>query len=582
MSNLGCGEVEIFSGPVEDGLRERRAEATRLAAWDLTQHQLLDLELIANGGFAPLQGFLGEDDYRSVLTSMRLETGSLWPIPVTLDLDAALADRLAIGDRLALRHPEGMPLAVLTLESLFRPDKYEEAAAVVGTTDPAHPWVHHLLHEVGEIYAGGRLEILEKPPHALFRDLRLEPPALRDLFQRRGWQRVVAFQTRNPLHRAHFELVRRAAEEADAAILLHPVIGRTRAGDLDNISRVACYRAVLPRFSPRPILLSLLPLAMRMAGPREALWHALIRKNYGATHFIVGRDHASPGTDSAGRPFYDPYSAQRLTARHQAEIGIHILPFEELVHRRDLKLYVSRSEIPAGTPIDTLSGSELRQKLRQGQALPSHFTFREVENELRKRYPPRHQQGVVIFFTGLSGAGKSTIAGLLQALLEEQSERRTTLLDGDLVRRHLSSELGFSHQHRNLNVARIGFVATEIAKHGGIAICAPIAPFAAARDKIRQAVQEIGGFIEIHVATPLEVCEQRDAKGLYAKARAGLIQGFTGIDDPYEPPPNPELLIDTSREKAGDAATRILDFLHHEGYLAGPLPRVERNVYEPE
>lgn len=548
--------------------REKRAEAARLKTWDLRLHQLLDLELIGNGAFAPLTGFLGEADYLSVLESSRLVNGKSWPIPVTLDLPQSFAETLAIGERITLRHPEGIPLAILKIESLYRPDKEAEAAAVLGTTDAAHPWVSYLKNTIGEVYAGGPLEILETPKHSNFRALRQSPAELKALFKERGFKRVVAFQTRNPLHRAHVELVQRAADQADAAILLQPVVGRTRPGDIDEYTRVRCYQAVLPHFRPRPAVLSLLPLAMRMAGPREALWHAIIRKNYGATHFIVGRDHASPGNDSQGKPIYDPYAAQRLVAEHQEEIGIEVLPFEELVYRKDIDRYVSRSEVPAGAPIATLSGTELRQKLRDGEALPGFFTYPEVEKELRKRHRSRAGQGFVVFFTGLSGAGKSTIANVLVSKLEEQGQRRITLLDGDLVRQHLSSELGFSREHRNLNVTRIGFVAAEVAKHGGAAICAPIAPYRQARKEVRAIAEESGGFIEVHVATPLETCEERDRKGLYAKARAGLVKGFTGIDDPYEVPEDPELRIDTRLTSAEEAAEAVLRYLEAQGYLA--------------
>jgi sulfate adenylyltransferase len=545
--------------------RERRAAAARLPAWDLGPHQLCDLELLLAGGFAPLSGFLGEKDYRAVLAGSRLADGRLWPMPICLDLPAAVADALAPGDRLALRHPEGVPLAVLTIDSLFRPDKEEEAAAILGTTDRAHPWVAHLADEVAEVYAGGTLEPLEPPPHAIFRAFRHTPAQLKAIFAAAGWQRVVAFQTRNPLHRAHVELVSRAAARADAAILLHPVVGRTQPGDVDDFTRVACYRAVLPRFAPRPAMLSLLPLAMRMAGPREALWHALIRKNYGATHFVVGRDHASPG------PFYEPYAAQQLVAQHAAEIGIEALPFEELVYRPDEGVYVGRSEVPAGAPVASLSGSELRRRLRAGEALPDFFTYPEVEAELRRRVRPRSELGFAVFFTGLSGAGKSTIAGVLLAMLEERGPRGVTLLDGDVVRRHLSSELGFSRQHRDLNVTRIGFVAAEIVKHGGVAICAPIAPYAAARRQARAMIEAQGGFVEVYVETPLETCEQRDRKGLYAKARAGLVKGFTGIDDPYEAPQNAEIVVDTRSESAEEAAERIVAYLAAQGYLKAQI-----------
>lgn len=565
---IAPAELSPGAAPAADLVRERRAGAARLPAWDLSPHQLCDLELLLNGGFAPLAGYLGEEDYHAVLAGSRLAGGALWPIPICLDLPAELADTLAPGDRLTLRHPEGVPLAVLKIASLFRPDKEAEAAALLGTTDAAHPWVAYLRDGVGDVYAGGALEPLEPPPHAVFRDLRQGPAELRRLFATRGWQRVVAFQTRNPLHRAHVELVRRAAAAAEAAILLHPVVGRTRPGDVEDFARVACYRAVLPRFAPHPAELAILPLAMRMAGPREALWHALIRKNHGATHFIVGRDHASPGSGSDGRPFYEPYAAQELLARHAGELGLAVLPFEELVFREDLRVFVPRSEVPAGAPLAALSGTELRRRLRDGEPLPDHFTFPEVEKELRRRQRPRREQGFAIFFTGLSGAGKSTVAGVLLAMLEERGPRPVTLLDGDIVRRHLSSELGFSRRHRDLNVTRIGFVAAEIVKHRGAAICAPIAPYAAARRQVRAMIEEQGGFVEVYMATPLEVCEQRDRKGLYAKARAGLVQGFTGIDDPYETPERPEITVDTRDESAEAAAERILAYLVEKGYLA--------------
>jgi sulfate adenylyltransferase len=547
-----------------------RAEAARLPAWDLTPHQLCDLELLGNGGFAPLTGYLNPADYASVLAHARLASGELWPIPVTLDVSESFGSDLEIGQRIALRHPEGMPLAVLTVESVYRPDKEAEARAVLGTTDVAHPWVRHLRDAVGPVYVGGAIELVELPAHHVFRRHRHTPAELRTQFAERGWKTVVAFQTRNPLHRAHVELVRRAAEQSGAdGILLQPVVGRTRPGDVDEFTRVRCYDAVLPHFAPKPALLSLLPLAMRMAGPREALWHALIRKNYGATHFIVGRDHASAGNDSNGRPFHGPYEAQELVARHATEIGIQVLPFEELVYLASADLYVTRSEVPGNAEVAALSGTELRRRLRDGIELPSWFTYPAIERELRKRHKSRAEQGFVVFFTGLSGAGKSTIANIVLALLEERGPRQVTLLDGDLVRKHLSSELGFSREHRDLNVTRIGFVAAEIARHGGAAICAPIAPYAAARRVVRETVGEAGGFIEVHLSTPLEICEERDRKGLYAKARAGLLKGFTGIDDPYEAPAAPEIRIDTARATAEEAAQRIVAHLEKEGFL-GP------------
>ena len=556
------------SGSAGATSRHDRLAAARLPAWDLTPHQLCDLELLGNGGFAPLTGYLNPVDYRSVLQRSRLADGTLWPIPITLDVSETFAEELHIGERITLRHPEGMPLAVLTVESVYRPDKEAEAIAILGTSDVAHPWVRHLRDAVGPVYVGGPIELVELPAHHVFRRHRHTPAELRAEFRKRGWNNVVAFQTRNPLHRAHVELVRRAAEQAGAdGILLQPVVGRTRPGDVDEFTRVRCYEAVLPHFEPRPALLSLLPLAMRMAGPKEALWHALIRRNYGATHFIVGRDHASAGSDSNGRPFHSPYAAQELVDRHAAEIGIEVLPFEELSYLASEDRYVTRSEVPEGTETTALSGTELRRRLRDGVELPGWFTYPAIERELRRRHKPRREQGFVVFFTGLSGAGKSTIANIVLALLEERGPRQVTLLDGDLVRKHLSSELGFSREHRDLNVTRIGFVASEIARHGGAVICAPIAPYAGARRIVRETVGESGGFVEVHLSTPIETCEERDRKGLYAKARAGLLKGFTGIDDPYEAPSAPELRIDTSQATAEQAALRIVEQLEREGYL---------------
>jgi sulfate adenylyltransferase len=548
-----------------DDAKARRAEARRLPTWDLGPVQLCDLELLLNGGFAPLVGFLGEADHRSVVERERLADGALWPMPITLDVSERFAEGLALGSRVTLLHPEGVPLAVLTIESLFRPDRTAEAEAVLGTSDPAHPWVRHLQDGAHPVCLGGTLEALDPVPHAVFRRHRHTPAELRAEFARRGWSRVVAFQTRNPLHRAHVELVRRAAEIADASILLHPVVGRTQPGDVDAFSRLRCYEAVLPHFE-RPCLLSVLPLAMRMAGPREAIWHALIRKNHGATHFIVGRDHAGPAPRPDGRAFYGALEAQQRALALAGEIGLEILPFEEMVYRPDVDRYEPRSAVPVGSPVAALSGTEQRRLLRDGLPLPTYFTYPEVERELRRAHPPRAQQGLVVFMTGLSGAGKSTIAQVLAKRLEEIGPRRVTLLDGDIVRQHLSSELGFSRQHRDLNVTRIGYVASEVARHGGVAICAPIAPYAAARRQVRELCGE-GGFYEVHVATPIAVCEQRDRKGLYAKARAGLLKGFTGIDDPYEEPEAPELRLDASLDSAEDAAERILETLREAGFL---------------
>jgi sulfate adenylyltransferase len=549
--------------------------------WALGPRQLADFELLATGAFHPLAGFLGERDYRSVCDRMRLADGGLWPVPVVLDLPEELASRLATGGLLELEDPEGMLLGRLTVEECFRPDREAEAEAVYGTTDRDHPGVAALLASTHPFFVAGPLEIVALPEHHDFRELRLTPAQLRRRSEGEGWPALVAFQTRNPIHRAHFELTSRAARETGAHLLLHPVVGLGKPGDLDHFTRVRSYQAILPRYPSGSTTLALLPLAMRMAGPREALWHALIRRNFGCTHLVVGRDHAGPGVDRRGSPFYLPYAAQELVRAHAAEIGVAPVLFPEMVYLPEKDRFASVDDIEAGEEPLSLSGSELRRLLRSGEELPGWFTFPEVARELAASHPPRRAQGFAILFTGLSGAGKSTLARALQAKLLERGGRPVTLLDGDLVRRHLSSELGFSRRDRDINVRRIGWVASEIVKNGGIALCAPIAPYDATRREVRALVSERGGFGLVFVATPLPICEQRDRKGLYAKARAGEIPEFTGISDPYEEPADAELRIDTGQSSVEQGVGRILAWLEAEGYLPSAPPATSLPVPSP-
>jgi sulfate adenylyltransferase len=551
----------------EDRINELKAESINLPSWDMSPKQIWDLELLLNGAFAPLTGFLGESDFNSVCKEMRLADGSLWPMPIMLDVTEEFAETISMGDRVVLRHPEGMALGILTVSDLWRPDLKQEAQDVFGSTDELHPGVFRLLHNTNPFYLGGKIEGMELPPHHTFKHLRHTPDELRAKFKEWGWDRVVAFQTRNPLHRAHIELTKRATAELDANLLIHPVVGRTSPGDIDYFVRVRCYEAVLQHYPKDSTMLSLLPLEMRMGGPREAVWHALIRKNYGCTHLIVGRDHAGPGKDGSGKPFYGPYDAQELATKHEDEMGIKIKTFEEMVCVEKSQRYMAVSEVPEGTQTLALSGTEMRQRLREGQEIPVWFSYSEVIDELRRSYPPRKNQGFTIFFTGLSGAGKSTIAQTLVTKLMEIGTRPVTLLDGDIVRKNLSSELGFSKEHRDINIRRIGYVASEITKNRGVAVCAPIAPYEITRREVRELIDQYGGFIEVHVSTPIEVCEARDRKGLYAKARAGVLKGFTGIDEPYEAPQNPELAIDTSQVSADEAAMQILLHLEEQGFL---------------
>lgn len=541
--------------------------ALKLPDITLNERQLCDLELLASGAFSPLDGFMVRSDYDSVLERMRLQNNTLWPMPICLDASETFARSLEAGQSVALRDPEGFLLAVLHVADIWPLDRGKEADRVYATRDRNHPGVNHLFAKTGDYYIGGKIEVLSLPLHFDFKKLRLTPWEARSSYQKLGWKRVIGFQTRNPIHRPQFEMTVRAMRQVNANLLLLPVTGMTKPGDFDHYTRVRCYRAVTCHYPPDAFILNLLPLSMRLAGPRNALLDAIIAKNYGCSHFIVGHDHASPGLDRHGDPFYDPTEAHRITAAHGSEIGITILPFEEMVYLPFEDEYRFKNDVPAGTQTISLSGSDIRNRFYTGRRIPEWATFPEVVAELQKAYPPPRQQGFTIFMTGLSGAGKSTIARVLYARFLEIGERPVTLLDGDIVRQNLSSELSFSKEHRDINVRRIGFVAAEITKNRGIAICAPIAPYTTTRREIRNAIKGCGGFVEVYVSTPIEECEIRDRKGVYAKARAGLIKGFTGVDDPYEAPERPEVTIDTTHLTPDEAAREILLYLGQKGYI---------------
>ncbi|MBV8519368.1 MAG: bifunctional sulfate adenylyltransferase/adenylylsulfate kinase [Acidobacteria bacterium] len=535
---------------------ETAAELARYAATlpsvQLSERSTCDLELLATGAFSPLDRFLGQADFQRVLDEMRLAGGALFPIPVTLPVDASAP--VALHHDVALRSPRQELLAVMTVDEIYGWDVDETAQKVFGTTDRKHPLVAE-MDRWGRLQISGPLRVLRLPSHYDFVELRRTPADVRALLAERGRENVVAFQTRNPLHRAHEELTHRAIEATDGVLLLHPVVGLTKPGDIDHYTRVRTYKALVEHYyEPDRVLLSLLPLAMRMAGPREALWHAIIRRNFGANHFIVGRDHASPG------PFYGPYDAQQLVAQYEAEIGVKMVPFRQLV-------YVDgHYEEQSDKPSLSLSGTQVREDyLAAGKPLPEWFTRPEVAAILAEAHPPRYREGFCLWFTGLSGAGKSTTADIVVTLLLEHG-RQATVLDGDVVRTHLSKGLGFSKEDRDTNILRIGYVASEVVRHGGVAVCAAVSPYRATRDRVR----ELAGahrFIEIFVDTPLDVCESRDIKGMYAQARAGLVKNFTGIDDPYEPPLAPELTLDTVRARPEENARRIVSLLRERGFL---------------
>ena len=541
-----------------------KAHASTLHSVQIDDRRLNDLELLAVGGFSPLDRFMGEEDYLRVLEEMRLASGMLFPLPVTLPVNDG--SQLHLDQEIALHSPKNELLAIMTVDEIYSWDLNRAAIKVFGTSDLRHPLVSE-MHRWGKLNLSGRLQVIDLPRHYDFTDLRLSPADTRTRLTEMGHANVVAFQTRNPLHRVHEELTKRAIERVDGTLLLHPVVGMTKPGDVDYFTRVRTYRALASRYYEADrILLSLLPLAMRLAGPREALLHALIRRNYGANHLIVGRDHASPGLDAGGKPFYGPYDAQELVEKYSEELGVTPVPFLNMVYLPDEGRYVEASEVPDGARTTSISGTQVREEyLNQGRDLPVWFTRSEVAEILSETYPPRHKQGFCVWFTGLSGAGKSTTAEVLTMLLLEAG-RQVTVLDGDVVRTHLSRGLGFSKEDRDINIRRIGFVASEIVRHGGAAICAAVSPYRATRNDVRNMVGD-GHYIEVFVDTPLKVCEARDTKGMYAKARRGEIKGFTGIDDPYEAPEHAEIILNTQDATPEENAHLILDYLAGEGFI---------------
>ena len=545
-----------------DEVNKYKSEAVNYKSWTLTDRQICDLELILNGGFSPLDGFMNQENYNSVLNNNRLSDGTVWPMPIILDVKSEIADTVNDSDKLALRDKEGYLIAILEINDKWNYDKELEAKKVYGTTDITHTGVRYLFENGGDVCLGGKLIGIEHPHHHDFLDIRLDPLDVRNYFKNKGWDKIVAFQTRNPMHRAHKEIMQRAAEEIGGKALLHPVVGMTKQGDVDYFTRVRCYQKIIQKFPQNSTFLGLLPLSMRMAGPREALWHAIIRKNYGCTHFIIGRDHAGPGNDKNGNPFYGPYEAQELVQSFENELDIKMVMFKMVGYHKIKKKYVSLDDPDINkNDIMFISGTQLREKLNSGEDIPEWFTYSDITEELRKTYPPKLNRGFTIFFTGLSGSGKSTIAKSLYSKLMEIGSRPVTLLDGDIVRTHLSSELGFSKEHRNLNIRRIGYVASEITKNRGAAICAPIAPYEESRNYVKDIISQYGDYILVHVSTSLEVCQKRDTKGLYKKAKEGLIKGLTGVDDPYELPKDADLVIDTDGISVSDAVKNIMLFL---------------------
>ncbi len=551
--------------PAED-LAEAKAYATTLPSIQISPRAVCDLEMLATGAFSPLDRFMGEADFRSVQDTMRLADGTVFPIPITLPVSNE--DGVKVGQDIALRDSMNDLLAIMTVEELYAWDPMTTAEKVYGTTDTKHPIVAE-MQRWGRLNASGKLRVLQLPRHYDFQEIRRTPAETRAVLDATGHTNVVAFQTRNPMHRVHEELTKRAAAAVDGVLLLHPVVGMTKPGDVDHYTRVRVYKALAEHYyEPDRIVLSLLPLAMRMGGPREGLWHAIIRRNYGANFLIVGRDHAGPGKDSQGNLFYGPYDAQELVKQFEPETGVRMVPFEELLYLPEEDRYEEVSKIGAGAKTMNISGTQVREDyLAKGQLLPAWFTRPESAEILAESYPPRHKQGLCIWFTGLSGSGKSTTAAVLNELLLEAG-RQVTNLDGDVVRTHLSKGLGFNREDRDTNILRIGFVASEIVRHGGTVMCAAVSPYRTTRDAVRAMMDE-DQFVEIFVDTPLSECERRDVKGMYAKARRGEIKEFTGISDPYEPPMKPELTLDTVARTPEENARLIAEWLAEKGFIRG-------------
>lgn len=537
--------------------------AHRLPDIRISQRSLHDLELLAVGAFSPLDRFMGKADYERVMEEMRLANGALFPMPITLTVKK---EELPKGGQAVLRDVRNNSFAIMDIEEVYEWDPQVEAQKVFGTTDPRHPIVSEMIRW-GDVCVSGKLQVFDLPIYSDFIELRRTPAEVRAALEEMGNENVVFFQTRNPMHRIHEELTKRAAEQVNGSLVIHPVVGMTKPGDVDHYTRVRVYRTLVENYYDKSkTMLSLLPLAMRMGGPREAVWHAIIRRNFGATHFIVGRDHAGPGKDASGKPFYGPYDAQELLAKHEDEVGVKMVPFKELVYLADEERYVEAGQEPKGARILNISGTQVRDDyLAKGKYLPEWFTRLETSEILMEMYPPRHKQGFCLWFTGLSGAGKSTIAQIVTSMLMEHG-RQVTVLDGDVVRTHLSKGLGFSREDRDTNILRIGFVAGELVRQHGAVICAAISPFRAARNECRKMVGD-EHFIEVFVNTPIEVCEQRDVKGLYAKARRGELKGFTGVDDPYEAPPNPEVMLDTVKNTPEQNARMLITYLEERGLL---------------
>ena len=535
---------------------------------------LCDLELLLVGAFSPLIGYLNRDDYLEVLENMKLKTGEVWPMPIVYRINESELNFWTSQKRVVLQDETNLPLAHFTIEDVYKPDLFKEVECVFGTSDTNHPYVKEILDNPDVYYVGGKVEMINKPFHFDFASLRLTPDEVKAEMKRRGWTKMVGFQTRNPMHKSHQQLTLRSLQQVKnkypnekCGLLLHPVVGITQACDVDYHARVACYKELIKTYAEDEVILSLLPLSMRMGGPREALWHSLIRKNYGCSHFIVGRDHAGPSYKTKeGKSFYGPYDAHQLVEEYSNQIGLDVIASKMIVYEANSQTYKSIEETNEDDDVKTISGTELRQRLKNRDEIPEWFTYPNISKILQKN--TKSSGGFCLYLIGLSGSGKSVLAKYLhESLSETFATKAITILDGDLVRQELSRGLGFSKQDRSLNVRRIGYVASEIVKHGGIVICSNIAPYQEDRDFNRQRIEQHGSYYEVFVSTTLSKCEERDCKGLYEKARKGIIKQFTGISDPFEEPIHSEFKFESNTtDDLKENIETILERLKSDGF----------------
>jgi sulfate adenylyltransferase len=516
----------------------------------LDERNLNDLEMFFLGAFDPLQGYNTFENFNSIVTHGCLEDGTIWPIPFVLPVPECLLTKNnnSVSTHsnvfLNVRDVLGTIVARVSVVDCYKVNIDVYGQLLLETSDTNHPFMDYLHNNHRDsVYVGGNITPICPIKHFDFIQYRQNTKQVKDMIRHDHWDAVIGFQTRNPMHKSHFELTRQAVSEvqkeletsntssARVLLLITPSCGVTQPGDIDSATRIRCYQKILPYYKDLyniDVKLVVLPLTMRMAGPKEALWHALIRQNFGCTHFIIGRDHAGPSClQKNGKSFYEPYAAHALLKSFATKLKIIPILSMNMVYVPDKKQYVQENLLPPNASYEQLSGTKFRTALQNREPIPEWFSFPTVLEELKKVYHPRYQQGFCIYFTGLPCSGKSTLAKAVSARLEERESenRHVSILDADIVRLHLSRGLGYSKQDRSVNVQRIGYVASLITYHYGIVLVANIAPYAADRLSNRRLITNAGGgYIEVYVSTPLSICQTRDVKQHYKNARLGVLK----------------------------------------------------------